>query len=128
MTIEFPKYFIRTKVRVQVAELVRDLGPVVGHEIIQFTGKQRAVVSKVLYDLRDAGLIYIQSWDHPGDSNCIAPVWAWRTDPKQRDAKRPKPLTSTEINIRWNARHSARRSAAQRAKRGTTISVWAGLL
>lgn len=128
MTIEFPKYFIKTKVRLQVAELVRDIGPVPGHDLTQLTGKHRAVVSKVLYDLRDAKLVYIHAWDHPGDSNCLAPVWAWRTSSRQRDAERPEPLTRTEINIRWNRRHAARRSVAQKAKRGTQNSIWSGLL
>lgn len=128
MSIEFPAGFVRTKTRIQIAELVRDIGPIPGHDLVQFTGKFRAVVSRALYDLRDAGLIYIHSWTHPGDSNTLAPVWAWRTSKHQSNATRPAPMTQTEINIRWNARHAAQRSAAQRAKRGTKPSVWAGLL
>jgi transcription initiation factor IIE alpha subunit len=126
--IQFPPGFIRGAARVELAELVRDIGPIPGHDLVQLTGRYRAVVSKALYALREAKLIYIQGWTHPGDSNILAPVWAWRTSPKQRDAKRPAPMSRTEINVRWNARHKAKRNIKQRLERGTQVTAWTGLL
>lgn len=126
--IQFPEGFVKSKTRVLLAELVRDLGPISGHELVQETGKFRAVVSRAMRDLQAVNIVYIESWTHPGESNALAPVWALRTGKNQYNATRPKPLTMTEINVRWNARHAARRSAAQRAKRGTVMSIWAGLL
>ena len=126
--IQFPPGFIRGAARVELAELVRDIGPIPGHDLVQLTGRHRAIVSKALYALHEAKLIYIQSWTHPGDSNCLAPVWAWRDSPGRRDARKPKPMTRTEINVRWNARHKAKRNTQQRLERGTPVNIWAGLL
>lgn len=126
--IQFPKGFVRGAARVELAELVRDIGPIPGHDLVSLTGRHRAIVSKALHALHEAKLIYIKGWTHPGDSNCLAPVWAWRVSEGQRDAKRPAPITRTEINQRWNARHKAYRNAKQRAERGTQVNIWAGLL
>lgn len=126
--IVFPEGFVKGAVRVQVAEIVRDIGPIPGHDVVQILNKHRAVIGRTLQALHGVDLVYIHSWTHPGDSNTLAPVWAWRTSARQRDAKRPPPMTQTEVNIRWNARHAAYRNTIQRAKRGTVASIWAGLL
>lgn len=125
---QFPEGLIKGRVITQVAEMLYSLGPSTNTDLGELVGSHRAVISKVMRKLHAAQAVYIKEWTHPGNSNVLAPVWAWRTSERQRDAKRPKPLSRTEINVRWNARHATYRSVKQKAKRGTTANVWSGLL
>lgn len=123
-----PPGLIRGRVLVAAALLVRDFGPIAGFEIQAEVGVHRAVVSKAMQRLHAAGVVYIQSWTHPGASNTLAPVWAWRTGQKQRDAAKPARKTQTAINQDWNRRHAAYRLAKQRHARGNRLGVWSGLM
>ena len=125
---KFPSELKAGKVILAVAKKVFYDGPVSGHEIGIEVQSHRAVIHKVLKKLYEAKVIYIQGWVHPGDSNCLAPVWAWRTSSFQRDTKRPAPKTRTEINKTWNRNHAAYRSIKQRMARGTPTNVWTGLM
>lgn len=126
--IEWPKGFIRGRVVMQIARALFEDGPMCNHELVNSVGSHRAVVSKATYRLREIKKVYISGWTHPGEGNNLAPVWAWRTHPNQRDAKRPAPKTRTEINMTWNAKNAAIRNAKQRAQRGSQLGMWAGLI
>ena len=126
--IEWLEGFVRGKVLMQVAKLLVEEGPMCVHDLVVAIGSHRAVVSKAAYKLHAARKIYIRSWAHPGDSNTLSPVWAWRTCKGVRDAKRPEPKPRAQINKDWNARNSALRGTKQRLYRGTQVNIWAGLL
>ena len=128
MSFEFPSSLKKGRVISQIAELVYDQGPMSGYEVIQITGAHKSIVSEIFIRLHEARAVYIKGWTHPGNSNCLAPVWGWRTHPNQRDAKRPRRKSRTEINQDWNRNHAAIRSVKQKVKRGSAASVWAGLI
>lgn len=126
--IELPKGVIRGRLIVAVASFIRDCGPVPAYEITKALGSNRQGVGKCVHRLYDAKAVFVREWVHPESSNCIVPVWEWRAHSRQRDAKRPERKTKRQINIDWNARHSAYRSVKQKIGRGTTATVWTGLL
>lgn len=127
--LNYPKGFIKTKLRVQVAELIQDMEPVSGHEIVQALNYPfRSAIWRVLHDMHKAKMLFIKDWTHPGRSNSAAPVWALRVNNSQVDAPRPPNKPKSEINRDWNRNHAAIRSIKQKMKRGTGLSVWAGLM
>lgn len=123
-----PQGMIRGRVIVEVAKFIRDFGPAPAYEITRALDLNRQVIGKCVHRLYDAKAVFVREWIHPDTSNCLSPVWEWRSHSRQRDAKRPERKPRRQINIDWNARHAAYRSVKQRLDRGTTPSVWAGLL
>lgn len=117
-----------TPVRTIISRLLTANGPMLGWDIHLITGCYKNTVSRVVHDLHKAGLLYISGWEHPGDSNALAPIWAIRVLGDESDARRPRKKPKKDINRDWNARNRAYKNAKQRGTRGTLASVWGGLL
>lgn len=106
---------------------LKDIGSMNAAELELHTGFTRLVVNDCLRRLRDKGLIYIARFERQPEGlagRCI-PFYSAGCGV---DAMEPKQLTSKQRNAMYRKRHRARLNARMRARRGSVINVWKGLM
>lgn len=118
----------KKKLMIQVAQLLADGSSMPSYDIVATLECNKQSVVRAIRELRALGWVYIIRWVHPGESNALAPVYAWKGLEDRKDRHKPRAKSRSEINRDWNSRNKVYRAAAQRIKKGRVPSIWQGLL